>query len=121
LQGDTDVWTWWIERPDGTSSASEREFPSLNACVADARQHGYVMRTPAQERRAEPTRPPLALISQDVWCPKCKHMWQLYREELVSRGDAARCRSCGHEFTASAETVTCCVEDGEGLREVPLQ
>ena len=120
LEGAEGRWTWWLERPDGTTLASESGFASLNDCVADATRQGYVMRPERQERRAEPTRPPLSMISQEAWCPHCRHSSNLERDQFVSRGDTMRCVACNKEFTAAPENVMCCVEDGEGLRELPL-
>ena len=113
-------WTWWVERPDGTSLASDSSFESLNQCVTDSTSHGYVMHSERDERRAEPTRPPISMISQETWCPHCRHSSNLERAQFVSRGDTMRCEACNKEFTATPETVMCCVEDGEGLRELPL-
>ena len=120
FQGADGHWTWWVERPDGTSLASDRGFESLNSCVSDAISHGYVMHPQKDERRSEPARPPISMISQEAWCPHCHHSSNLERDQFVSRGDTMRCDACNKEFTAAPENVTCCVEDGEGLRELPL-
>ena len=113
-------WTWWVERPDGSSGASTANFGTLKECIANAQRYGYVLQPAQRERRAEPTRWPVAMISQELWCPKCRHLRQLTRDEFVSRGDAVRCAKCEAAFVASPQNVTCCIEDGEGLREVPL-
>ena len=114
------LWTWWVERPDGSSASSVRKFSSMNECIADAQKQGYVLPSAARERRAEPARSPIAMISQELWCPECRHLRQLKRDEFVSRGDTVRCVSCQASFVASPQNVTCCIEDGEGLRELPL-
>ena len=114
------TWTWWLERPNGRSAASRSAFASMMECIADAERNGYVLPPSTRERRAAPNRPPTTIISQELWCPECKYMAQLGRDEFVSRNDYVKCPKCGHKFVATPENVTCCVEDGEGLREIPL-
>ena len=119
-QGDDGRWSWHVCPPDGVESASVRSFASLNDCVADARLHGYLLPPIEEERRAEPHRPPVTMLSQEVQCPRCRHVWDLARESFVASGDILRClRGCA-DFIAGSSNVTCCVEDGEGLREMPL-
>lgn len=120
FEGVNGSWTWWVERPDGTSAASAGGFASMEDCVVDAERHGYVLPPESSERRARPNRPPSTMISQEIWCPKCRHLRELARDEFVSRGDSVQCRNCQASFVATPENVTCCIEDSEGLREVPL-
>lgn len=44
-------WVWRVLYPDGTEKCSERMFPSLQECTADAQRHGYVVVKPEDERR----------------------------------------------------------------------
>jgi hypothetical protein len=44
-------WVWRVLHPDGTEASSERAFPTLQECTADATQHGYVVWKPEEERR----------------------------------------------------------------------
>ncbi|HYC48738.1 MAG TPA: hypothetical protein VED01_24945 [Burkholderiales bacterium] len=120
LQGDKGAWTWRMVRPDGSAATSVPSFLSLNDCVRDAVEHGYVLPPRDQERRSNPKRPPASMLLQEVTCPHCKWSWELDRAHFVAVGDVIRCvRGCG-DFRASASTVTCCIEDGEGLAELPL-
>jgi hypothetical protein len=48
-----DGWYWKAVRPDGTDIASERSFPTLKECTADATQNGYVVWKSEEERRRE--------------------------------------------------------------------
>ena len=120
FEGANGSWTWFVERPEGGSGGSERGFATLKDCIADAERHGYLLPPASSERRARPSRPPSTMISQEIWCPQCKHLRQLTPDEFVSSGDPVQCRNCQASFVASSQNVTCCVEDGEGLRELPL-
>ena len=53
LIGDDGSWHWKAVRPDGTESASQRTFPTLKECTADAAQNGYVVWKSEDERRRE--------------------------------------------------------------------
>ncbi len=106
--------------PDYDANTSDAVFETLNACVADAASHGYVLPTPEDERRADPKRPPAVMVMQTVRCLLCKRTWNLKSPGFVSRGQIVRCPyGCG-DFKAGASSVTCCVEDGTGLTEIPL-
>jgi hypothetical protein len=116
----TSLWTWWVEHPDGSAAGSESRFPSLNECLADAARHGYVLPPESRERRANPSRPPATMISQEVSCPDCGELRELDRGDFVLRGDSVHCPSCKTAFIATSENVMCCVEDAEGLLQLPL-
>ena len=120
LQREKGAWSWRVARPDGAQSDSAQSFETLNQCVEDASRHGYGLPATYTERRAEPNRPPSAMVSQEAWCPKCKRLQNLDRDQFVSRGDTVHCAGCNTRFIASPENVMCCIEDVEGLREIPL-
>ena len=44
-------WLWHVTRPDGSEASSVRGFATLKDCIADARQHGYVLWLPEADRR----------------------------------------------------------------------
>jgi hypothetical protein len=46
-------WGWKVVRPDGTELTSQRNFPTLKECTADASQNGYVVWKSDEERRRE--------------------------------------------------------------------
>jgi len=48
---DNGSWTWHVEYPDGTRAKSKHTFEELEACLADARAKGYVVRTSKDRRR----------------------------------------------------------------------
>ena len=119
FQGARDLWTWRVQHPDGPSTMSEASFPTFVECIADAINHGYVL-LPFEDRRVSGKRSAEAMVCQEVTCPQCRHTWELGRDRFVARGDAVRCGSCNADFEAAAANVTCCVQDEDGLREVPL-
>lgn len=43
-------WAWRTAKPDKTEACSDRSFGSVEECIADAKTHGYVVRT-SKERR----------------------------------------------------------------------
>jgi hypothetical protein len=48
--GDDGSWLWRVLDPDECEAFSERSFRSLKDCIADAKQHGYVVWR-SEERR----------------------------------------------------------------------
>jgi hypothetical protein len=44
-------WRWRVTHPDGTELFAHSPFATLKECIADARQHGYVVWIPEAERR----------------------------------------------------------------------
>jgi len=48
-------WLWHVRRRDGRAESCARSFPTLDACVRDAVQFGYIPWTPEAERRAAPS------------------------------------------------------------------
>jgi hypothetical protein len=120
VQGEKGFWSWRVLTPEYDARTSEGAFRTLNECVADAASHGYALPSPEQERRAEPRRPPAVMVMQNVTCLICKRSWHLQRHQFVSKGEIVRCpHGCG-DFRASASSVTCCIEDGTGVTEIPL-
>lgn len=118
--GDTGAWTWRVLHPDCSATVSSVTFPTLKACVADAAAHGYVLPPEAEDRRRERRAPPTVMIAQEVQCPRCRGSWDLPRTEFVAAGDTLACRfGCG-EFAADGRSVRCCVEQADGLLEMPL-
>ena len=117
---DVGAWSWRVLHPDCSADVSPHTFTTLKECVADAALHGYKLPAEAEERRSERRAPPSVMVAQEVRCPNCKHSWDLDRSHFVSAGDTLTCRrGCG-EFIADASTVTCCVEQADGLLELPL-
>jgi hypothetical protein len=53
LIGDDGAWLWKAVTPDGKQLASERSFPTLKDCTADAARNGYVVWKTEEERRRE--------------------------------------------------------------------
>ena len=43
---DAGDWIWRFTRPDGTQLVSPRRFSTLKECIADAKEHGYVILAP---------------------------------------------------------------------------
>ena len=120
VQGEKGFWSWRMLTPESSASTSDGAFKTLNECVADAVSRGYALPAPDEERRADPKRPPAVMVMQNVKCLLCKRSWHLQSHAFVSKGQIVRCpHGCG-DFKASASTVTCCVEDGTGLTEIPL-
>ena len=119
FQGARDLWTWRVQQPDGPSVMSQESFASFIDCVADAINHGYVL-LPFEDRRMSNRRGPEAMICQEVACPQCQRDWELGRSRFVVRGDPLHCPFCNADFEAAAANVTCCVQDEDGLRELPL-
>lgn len=50
------MWTWRALDIDDTESLSNREFETLAECIVNAKEHGYVVWTVAEERRRNPTK-----------------------------------------------------------------
>jgi predicted Zn finger-like uncharacterized protein len=119
FQGAGDEWTWRVQQPDGPSKMSKASFPSFVTCVADAINNGYVL-LPFEDRRMSGRRGREAMICQEVTCPHCGATWELGRGRFAATGEALRCASCNAEFEAAANSVTCCIQDDDGLRELPL-
>lgn len=46
-------WSWHARDIDDTESVSDREFETLAECIVDAKVHGYVVWTLAEDRRRE--------------------------------------------------------------------
>ena len=114
------AWSWRVLNPDCSAVVSPTTYKTLKDCVADARTHGYVLPPEDEDRRQERRAPPSVMVSQEVQCPRCRHSWDLPRKAFVSAGDRIECRyGCGH-FTASSSCVTCCIEQADGLVEMPL-
>ena len=62
----------------------------------------------------------MTLVLQEVRCPACRGSWDLDAKEFVAAGDTLTCKyGCG-PFTATAETVTCCMEDIHGMVQLSL-
>lgn len=53
------TWSWRALDIDNTETMSESEFETLAEAIVDAKQHGYVVFTVAEERRKRETRPAL--------------------------------------------------------------
>lgn len=118
--GEHGGWAWRVLNPDNSADVSPRRFPTLKACLDDARAHGYALPPEAAERRSERRVPPSVMISQEVRCPWCRHTWDLSRAAFVGAGERITCRhGCG-DWIADANSVTCCVEGVDGLLEIPL-
>ena len=49
--GDNGLWRWRVTHPDGAQLTGHAGFTTLKDCIADARQHGYVVWLPEAERR----------------------------------------------------------------------
>ena len=47
------TWSWRSIDGEGRETCSEREFETLAECIVDAKLHGYVVLTLAEERRRE--------------------------------------------------------------------
>ncbi len=50
------TWSWRAVDANQSETISESEFDTLAECIVDAKQHGYVAYTAAEERRKEETR-----------------------------------------------------------------
>ena len=62
----------------------------------------------------------MILVLQEAKCPVCRGSWDLTEEEFVRAGDAVECKfGCG-PFTANSETITCCMEDANGMISTSL-
>lgn len=48
---DNGLWIWRQIPPRGRAVSSEKSFPSLSDCIADARRHGYVLWAARERRR----------------------------------------------------------------------
>lgn len=53
------TWSWRAVDVDNTEIVSDIDFATLAECIVDAKQHGYVVFTVAEERRKRETRPTL--------------------------------------------------------------
>ena len=53
------TWSWRAVDYNHEETLSGTEFDSLAECIVHAKQHGYVVFTPAEERRKRETRPAL--------------------------------------------------------------
>ena len=120
FQDDRDQWTWRVHHPDGHSMMSRGTFASLVNCVAAAINHGYVLLPSFDDRRFDRRRGPDAVIAQEVTCPHCRHNWELGRGQFVACDDVVHCAPCNADFNATPANVTCCVQEADGLRELPL-
>lgn len=62
----------------------------------------------------------MEMVLQEAKCPVCRGSWDLKDKQFVRAGDTVECKfGCG-PFTASNETITCCMEDATGMVEVSL-
>ena len=52
----TNTWSWRAVDVDSTETLSTAEFDTLAECIVNAKQHGYVVFTAAEERRTRETR-----------------------------------------------------------------
>jgi hypothetical protein len=50
---DAGDWIWDFTPPNGMKIVSPRRFSTLHECMADAKNHGYVVWLPENERRGE--------------------------------------------------------------------
>ena len=63
----------------------------------------------------------MTILLQEVKCPRCRSGWDLQENEVVALGETLECKfGCG-PFTATAETVTCCMEDVFGMVQLSLR
>ena len=61
------------------------------------------------------------MVHQEARCPACRANWDLNEKEFVAPGDTITCKNGCGPFTANAETVMCCLEDANGLLQMPLR
>ena len=52
----SNTWSWRAVDADRTERCSSREFDTLAECIVDAKQQGYVVLTPVDERRRDDTK-----------------------------------------------------------------
>ena len=63
----------------------------------------------------------MVMVYQEAQCPKCRSSWELKPNEFVSVGDSVACRNGCGPFTATSDTITCCMEDAHGMVETALR
>ena len=52
----TNSWSWRAVDVDNSETLSAEEFDTLAECIVNAKQHGYVVWTLAEERRVNETK-----------------------------------------------------------------
>ena len=61
------------------------------------------------------------MVLQEARCPACRGVWDLEEKDFVAAGDTVMCKfGCG-PFVADAATVLCCLEDADGMLQMPLR
>ena len=50
IRNNDGTWTWRVSVGKGPENVSRRSFDTLEECMADAKRHGYVVRTDKDRR-----------------------------------------------------------------------
>ena len=61
------------------------------------------------------------MLFQEAKCPACRATWDVPEKNFVRAGESISCRNGCGPFVANAETVLCCLEDADGLLQMPLR
>ena len=61
------------------------------------------------------------MVHQEARCPVCRAAFDLAQKDFVALGQSINCKNGCGPFTASGDTVTCCMEDADGMVQLPLR
>jgi hypothetical protein len=60
------------------------------------------------------------ILLQEAKCPTCRVTWDL-ENKFVEAGDTIACKNGCAPFSATSDTVMCCLEDAHGMLQMPLR
>jgi hypothetical protein len=61
------------------------------------------------------------MVHQEARCPVCRAAFDLEAKDFVALGQSIECKNGCGPFAASAATVICCLEDADGMVQMPLR